>query len=227
MYVLGIDSDVSKMSICLIDKETGRLVDSLDADRSLKYFRKTRQFYDELGAFVESYSGSILLAGIEDYGAQLQLNNQARKGGVVDCLELCLLQHDIPIMFWYPAKRKGKATYCSERVVGPSQLTKFIFGSGKVPSKGKSSRLMLEVYKQTGYEFKTDDLCDAFMIAQMMRVYLKFRCSSIPILPFILPIEGDDCVPDHKLYISEKKLEPIIEWIKYATYDGANSAEVA
>lgn len=216
--VLGIDADVSKMGWCITDFRTGKPVLYGKYTPKLKYFFRTIEFYEFLNNLIVNQlkkGMKFKLAGIEDYGHQFIANNQARKGGVVDVLKLCLWQNKIPIMFYYPITKKKGKTYCVQQTVGPSQLSKFIFGTGRISTSGKSSKLQLQCFKETGWEFSNDDITDAFYITQMLRAYLTEQSGNELNLP-VMTTKGEYAI----MKLTKNRLEPINKWKKFKSAEG-------
>jgi len=64
--------------------------------------------------------------------------------------------HYLIRIFLYRKKVKYK-------IIAPGTLKKFVTGSGAA----KKEQMLLHVYKRWGVEFKTNDLADAFSLAQL------------------------------------------------------------
>lgn len=203
--VLGIDADVSKIAAVCVCLRDGKVLDQLDLrNTKLSGYERTLFLIGGFGKWLSSLGGTIVIAGLEDYGAQMIALNQARKGGIVDLIKYWLVRKQVPLLVWWDTKTKKGKKYVTEHTVGPTQLSKFIYGVGNMNRSGKQSKLSLITFKETGYEFPSDDLADAFWIAQSMRMYLKM-CEKI---------ENDSIQMGEKtLQFSQNRLEPIRKWV--------------
>lgn len=217
-WIIGIDADPSKIGYTVIRKSSGKIIETGVILTKKKYFERTidlrNQFIDVLNS--HPYIKSAI---IEDYGFYQIQRLAMLKGELIGMIKSQLYQRDIPFMKWLSVTTKGrikKKTYKTECMVIPTQLKKFIFGTARVSAKGKSSALMLEVYKQTGWEFNNDDMCDSFMLAQMNRIYFlmidgKFNKDKHTIT--------DKDNKKREWILSENQLEPIKKWINNKDYE--------
>ncbi len=215
--IVGIDADPSKIGITFISYTTGEIISTNVIKTKVKYFARTMDLIKQFDHLINVNKDNVLLGIIEDYGYYQQQRLAAYKGELIGMIKSSLLKHNIEFVRWLSVVVKGrvkKKTFKTECMVIPTQLKKFIFSTGRIGSKGKSSALMLEVYKQTGYEFDNDDMCDSFMLAQMGRIYLTMKNDKWDKDNFFITIEGNK----RKWRLNKKQLEPIEKWIKNDNY---------
>ena len=180
--VLGIDADLTKIGIALVNVYTGEPVLTKKITPSKKDMMGMERAIDlrsQVSRIVKKYEEDIVFAGLEDFGHNQQLRKNAEKGQLIGLLRYLLYIKKITYLQLLTIKKTRKRTNRYETLIIPTQLTKFIFGQGNISSSGKSSRLMLEVYQKTGYEFKSDDECDAFMMCQALRVFIICKLNRI------------------------------------------------
>lgn len=216
--ILGIDADPTKIGLTLIDYRKGNIVRSEVIKTKLKHFARTIDLINRFDHIIYMYPDSIVLAVIEDYGYYQQQRLAAYKGELIGLIKSSLLRHNVPFMKWLSVVVKGrtnKKTFSTECMVPPTHLKMFIFSTGRVSAKGKSSALMLEVFKQTGWEFSNDDMADSFMLAQMGRVYHMMKNNKFDNdKHYIMIPDGSK----KKWKYNKKQLEPIEKWVKNDNY---------
>jgi len=222
---MGLDIDSTKIGVTIIDINDGNLIYSDKITSQYRYFDRTVNLYRQLLIVLNQYN--IVFAIIEDYGYSPVQRNAVNKAELIGLIKYKLEKERIPFLKWLSIVKKRSKTYTTECMCSPSQLLKFIFGIGKIPSTGKSSKLMLKVFKDTGYEFKTDDECDAFMLAQAGRIfYWNYKNGNKKIVaPYEsaikLPIDSElrkGRINSKLLVLNEKQIEPINLWLE--NYNG-------
>ena len=157
---IGIDPS-TKTGIVAICLKTGEVLGAANLHqagaRTRNKERQKRNPYCRLNAFklsLEEFMArfKVKQALIETYAFNLHgklkqsadsMVTQARYG---ECIRHVLWEHDIDVV-----------------EVAPTQLKKFVLGIGK----GGKDEIRLGVYKKWGFEFKTDDECDAAVLAMI------------------------------------------------------------
>lgn len=222
--LLALDVDSTKIGICILDEQTGSIVHSSVLISQKKLFARTLDLRKQFGKLLKRINNEhriITKCIIEDYGYYPVQRYANMKAELVGMIRWLLAVNKIWNFFYITTKTKGrgarKKTYTFECSCAPVQLKKFIHGTGVVPKSGKSSALMLEVYKLTGYEFKSDDQADAYMLALMLRVYTY--CSENEIVTYeeyqkrpVLITRSIGTVM--KLVLNKNKFDPIHKWLK-------------
>lgn len=127
------------------------------ADRTRQKVKQKRNPYDRLRAFemvLEDFLDDYVIEGvfIEKYAFNL---NGKFKQSADSIITQCRYGELIRATIYRICGGHSEVT--------PSQLKKYALGVGK----GGKDEIRLGIYKQWGVEFKTDDECDAFVLARM------------------------------------------------------------
>jgi len=170
-YIIGLDVDSSKIGVSIIDFDGICKYSVKITSNFQKYYDRTINLYHQLLIILNQYN--IVFAVIEDYGYSPIQRNAVTKAELISLIKHLLMQNSIPYLKWLSIVKKKNRTYTTECMVSPSQLTKWIFGKGRMPSSGKSSKLMLIAFKEFNKEFVNDDECDAYYLAQIGRTFIK------------------------------------------------------
>ena len=210
-YIIGIDADISKIGVAITEYNDKELIESYKLTSKLKGFNRTINLIEQLKSIIEKYhnekqNSKIKFGVIEDHGFVFMARSQALKGEILGCVKFLLYSNEIPFLKWISRTKKKGKQYESECMVIPTQLIKFIFGTSRISSKGKSSQLMLETWKKTKCEFKTDDECDAFWLTIIGIFYCLSKNNEIQ---NTIKLKNGKVIS-----LTIKQKEPLEKWIK-------------
>jgi len=151
-FYCGLDLSFSGTALIILNNN-GDIISKIEIltkkDENNIYDIETRmiKIKDEILFILEKFRENIVLIYIEDisFGSKGLGSNQ-----------LAALNYFIRINL---LKEKILPYY----MVSPSQLKKFVSGSGSA----KKQLMLKEVYKRLGVDFNSDNLCDAYSLARM------------------------------------------------------------
>jgi len=217
---IGIDADLTKVGIVTVDHATGELFRAVRVSAGKSHFGLKRSInivdnvIEELAICKEQYDIGVVM--MEDFGVNIMIMKQSEKAALMGMIFWFLIKNKFPLFRYYSTKKSKNRTITSERFVLPTQLKKFIFGRGNVTTKGKSSTLLLDIYKMTGYDFPDDDIADAFMLAQAGRFFLRNLGDpdGVRALPIIRHDTKSVKPVVKSFYLDDKRFSVIQEWIK-------------
>lgn len=174
--IVGIDPSLTKTGVAAIGGKSGQfltscLLNTTKTDR-LSPFERVWSQVKQLSNFLRDLPQTPDIIGIEDF-AYIQ-NNRAmyETGELIGAIKLYLFKRGIPILFTISEKKKKGRVYSNVLMVGPAQTKKYAVGKQSA-AKGKGNRVPIEVYKQWGLDFETDDEADAYVIARITRDVLN------------------------------------------------------
>lgn len=216
--ILGIDVDITKMAISAIEYKTGAPLLIRKIVPTSKFYQRNLDIIYELRNIFKRNEFDIIFAIIEDHAFLPAQRMAFKKGEILGLVKYLITIYNIPYLKWLSVRKKGKNTYRDECMCSPSQLKKFVFGNGRVSGAGKSSKLMLRVFQATGYEFASDDECDAFMLAQAGRTFLYCYEKEIKELDKIKILQPESVISERDIYkdfkLSKNQFEPIKIWLE-------------
>jgi hypothetical protein len=176
--IIGIDADTTKIGVAVTNYKTGELLEShrLIPPTGLKFFERTlylnEHIYELLVRLKNDYK--IMLIGIEDYGAFFIQRIMAQKGEVIGIIKYIINKLNLRLFEYDVTKVKKRRNYSERLMVSPTKLKKFIFGKGNINKQGKSSRLSLICFQETGIDNISDDEVDAYYITLFLITILKY-----------------------------------------------------
>ena len=130
------------------DMATVKYEDVLTAAKDVKGLDRAGDIAEKMLRAMDFHKPDLVV--IEDYG----FNNAHTLATLVE----------VGTVLRYFLKQRGQAV----RLCAPTTLKKFVLGKGV----GKKDEIRLGVYKRWSFEHKSDDVVDAYALAQMARALL-------------------------------------------------------
>jgi len=217
--IIAIDADSTKVGISFLNYDDGSLLYSDVITSSLSGFDRTYDLFKQFLTLMKSHMMIYKFCGciFEDYGFYHVQRIANMKAELIGMMKYFLRAKNIPMFYYIGTQYKKKKKYTYECACAPTQLKQFIYGTGRAPKEGKSSKLMLEVFKLTGYEFENDDLADSYMLALVYYVYLYCAENRIKDYKKYQKKPATFVNKDNKtveLKLSAEKFKPIDKWLK-------------
>jgi len=154
--ILGIDASLTNTGIALINLN-GKLIHSDTISPKSKGTYRLIYHESSLEKLIFDYSPQI--AVMEGYAYSPNAGMAFNIGELGGIYKTQLWKNRIPLY-----------------IVAPTTLKKFATGSGK----GDKNKIMLNVYREYGLEFKDDDQTDAFVLSQIGLKILQYKHNSLP-----------------------------------------------
>ncbi|MGI4990996.1 crossover junction endodeoxyribonuclease RuvC (plasmid) [Halobacteriovorax sp. GFR7] len=167
--VVGIDPS-TKSGLSVLDIESGEELETVNlkqaTDRTRNKVKQKRNPYDRLQAAITQLEEvldryEVEVCCLEGYGFNL---HGKVKQSVDSIIVQCRFGEAIRHVLW----RRGIRWYEAK----PSQLKQFCLGKGV----GGKDEIRLGLYKKWRKEFKTDDECDAYVLARMALGFADPNC---------------------------------------------------